>query len=343
MTTKEDAAVLGEDKAREIINRWSGTGFFRLRNMGDKIFVDQITTGVAYSIRLQTHYEQRQVRRANEPYLGGAVDDRGRAPDQWEVPVRQPKSFEERTETVPVPHTERVQMCSDCAGKGQIGCPRCLGQGKMPCPRCGGSGYVDQPVLEGGRDAQGNPSPQTRMVRRACSCSGGQVLCSECGGNRILRCSACAGSGKVKTFDQLVVRFQSAAQGEVLDVTPVPDNWLGRLSGEVLLDQRARLIETCDSLPEAAARKALELLGKSHEADERQTRIILQFLHVERLPLYEVQYKYAGGERKLWICGNEQAIYAPGAPRNRQRLVCVVAGAVLALAALIGLVVFLLR
>jgi hypothetical protein len=64
---------------------------------------------------------------------------------------------------------------------------------------------------------------------------------------------------------------------------------------------------------------------------------------VERLPLYEVQYKYAGVDRKLWICGNEQGIYAPRAPRNRQRLFWVIAGTALAVAALIGLGVFLLR
>jgi hypothetical protein len=169
------------------------------------------------------------------------------------------------------------------------------------------------------------------------------VVCSACGGNGILRCPGCAGSGQVKTFDQLVVRFQTAVQGEVLDVTPVPDNWLGRRSGEVLVDQKARRIENCESLPEAAARKTRELLEKSHQVDEQDTRIILQVVHVERLPLYEVRYKYAGVERQLWICGNEQDIHAPNAPRNRQRMFWVIAGIVLAIAALIGLVVFLLR
>jgi hypothetical protein len=343
MIQREATSVLGEEQAREILNRWGAAGFFRLKNLGDKIFIDQITSGVAYTIRLQTHYEQRKVRRATTPYLGGMVDDRGRPPDQWDVAIRQPVSFEERTEIVPIPHTERVQMCPDCAGQGRIRCPRCTGQGRMSCPWCGGRGFVEQTVMESGRDAQGNASAQPQMIRRQCSCSGGQVVCSECGGNGILRCPNCAGSGQVKTFDQLVVRFQTAAQAEVLDVTPVPDNWLGRLSGEVLIDQKAHRIEACESLPEAAAGKALELLNKSHEVDERQTHIIMQALHVERLPLYEVAYKYAGVERQLWVCGNEQDIYAPNAPRNRQRLFWVIAGTVLAIAALVGLVIFLLR
>src|SRR5262249_49533648 len=88
MTTNEGTPALGEEQAREIINHWGDGGFFRLKNMGDKIFVDQITCGVAYTIRLQTHYEQRQVRQVAKPYLGGSVDDRGQAPDRWEVPVK---------------------------------------------------------------------------------------------------------------------------------------------------------------------------------------------------------------------------------------------------------------
>jgi hypothetical protein len=202
---------------------------------------------------------------------------------------------------------------------------------------------VEQLVSEPGRDAQGSPFPQARTVRRPCTCSGGRVVCSECGGNRVLRCRGCAGSGQVKTFDQLLVRFQTAAQGEILDLTPVPDKWLGRFSGEVLFDQRARRIETCESLPEAVARKALELLGKSHEVDEQQTRVILQLMHVERLPLHEVRYTYAGAERRLWICGNEQGIYAPNAPRNRRRVFLVATAIVLATGALVGLAMFLLR
>jgi hypothetical protein len=139
------------------------------------------------------------------------------------------------------------------------------------------------------------------------------------------------------------VRFQAAAQSEVLDVMPVPDKWLGRFSGEVLIDQKARRIETCESLPEAVARKAMDLLSKSHEVDEQQTRVILQLLHVERLPLYEVRYTYAGVERRLWICGNEQGIHAPNAPRNRQRVFWVITAIVLAIAGLVGLAMFLLR
>ena len=168
------------------------------------------------------------------------------------------------------------------------------------------------------------------------------MTCTGCGGNGMVRCSSCAGSGQVKTYDQLVVRFLTAKEGEVIDVTPVPDKWLGGLHGEVLFDQKAPRIEGCDSVPESVARKAGELLSRSHDIDEKQDRILLQMLHIERIPLQEVKYTYAGVERQLWICGSEQALHAPKAPWNRGRLFGLIAGAAVAVAAVIGLVVFLL-
>jgi hypothetical protein len=341
MSNETTTPTLSEDEVREIVNRWGGAGFFRLRNMGDKIFIDEVTRGAAYTVRLQTHYEERRVHRASEPYYGGAVDNRGRAPGHWQVPVERPGPFEERTERVVVPHTERVEMCDGCGGEGRVACPGCGGQGRVTCPACGGMGFIEEQVLDPTSPSQGNAGPSIRTVRRGCRCSGGQVVCSGCGGNCVVRCSSCAGSGRVKTYDQVVVRFLTATQGEVLDVTPVPDPWLGRLSGEVLVDEKAPRLEGCPEVPDAVAQKANELLAASHDFDPKQSRLLLQLLHVERLPLHEVKYKYAGVERQLWICGAEQAVHAPGAPWNRQRLFGVIAGAVAAVALAVALLVFL--
>jgi hypothetical protein len=339
MSSEATTPALSEEQAREAINRWADAGFFRLRNMGDKIFIDQITPGAAYTLRLQTHLEQRKVRQGSEPYLGGSVDDRGRAPDPADVPVKRPGPFQERTQTLRVPHTERVQACGGCSGQGRVSCSSCLGQGRVTCPACGGAGFVEQQVVEPGQQDQA--APTARTVRRNCTCSGGQVTCSACAGNRLVVCSACAGSGQVKTFQQLVVRFHNTTHREVLDVTPVPDNWLGTLSGQVLFDRTDERIDECDSVPETVARKAKELLDRSHAVEQGHERILQQYLHVERIPLQEVRYKYAGVERQLWICGSRDDVYAPKAPWNRGRLFSLLAGVALAVAATIVLIVYL--
>lgn len=331
--------LLTEDAIAEIINQWAAKGFFRLRNMGDKIFYDRIERGVAYSVRLQTHYEHRIVQRVREPFHGGNVDDRGPAPPPWTIAVARPAPFEERTEVVRVPHTERVQRCPSCAGEGCVTCSACAGQGTTVCLWCHGRGYVTQQVMEPARGGSANGGMVARAIDRPCICSGGRVLCSICHGNRIVTCSTCAGSGSVKTFDQLVVRFQTASNGELIDVTPVPDKWLAEREGAILADERATRIDPLPPLPEAAAKKASELLAKVGEVDPSDYRIILQHLAVERIPLHAVRYRYAGKDLRLWICGNGQDVYAPKAPWNRSRFVGLILGSVAALAALVGLAI----
>lgn len=311
---------LTEDQARDLVNVWSTQGFFRLRNMGDKIFVTELLRGVAYTVHLQTQYERRTIRKAQTPFRGGPVDDRGRAPTPWEMSVRSPTSFEERTDIVPIPHTERVQVCPGCQGQRRVTCSTCLGTGQTRCGFCGGSGIVQSQVMEPARDHTGKPIMVPRMVQRPCHCGTGLIVCTTCQGSRFLTCPTCTGSGAVKTFDELVVRFQVAAKGELIDVTPVPDKWLAKRGGVAVLDVREPRIERWEKIPDAAEVKVQELIERSHAVDASEYRILLQHLQVECIPIQEVRYKYAGAEKQLWICGSDQAIYAPAAPWSRSRM-----------------------
>jgi hypothetical protein len=324
MTETVKIQPIGEDEAREVINRWSAAGYFRIRNFGDKIFVKEINATTSYNLRLRTHYEERALQRARRPFLGGPVDDRGRPPGMWEVPVRRPREFEERHEVLPLPHTERVQLCPACAGTGRVGCEFCQGSGQTPCPWCQGAGFVERPeIIAGGAGTQGGPTMRT--VRKPCSCNGGRVRCQSCAGNGQKTCSVCSGSGKVTTFEQVVVRFLSANKLNVVDDTPVPDDLVGKLSGEVVADEKSPRIDALPSLAPEIDAKGKAMLQLSHELDEDRAHILLQHLHVERVPIHEIRYLYAGVDRQLWICGNEHHVYAPGAPWHRGRLAILVA------------------
>jgi hypothetical protein len=234
-----------------------------------------------------------------------------------------------------VPGTERVQMCGSCAGQGRVTCSQCNGQGQSTCPRCGGRGIIEQTIMEpGGRDAQGQVTMVPRMIQHRCSCAGGLIRCPSCLGNGMQTCSRCNGSGKTKSFEQLIVRFQAATQGEILDVTPVPDKWLGTLNGDAVIDLKDPQINSPQPITPEVDAKVKELLAQSHAIDTGEARILLQTLRVERIPLVEVDYKYAGVERKLWICGQQQEVYAPKSPWRRQRVLMVTLGGVLFVAAI---------
>lgn len=335
LPTDHPFPAIAENEACDLINQWSAKGFFRLRNMGDKVFITDIIRGVAYTAHLQTQYERRTVRQSVTPYRGEALDDRGRAPAPWEIDVNQPRTFEERTDIVPIPHTDRVQICHQCHGQRQVTCSSCMGTGQIRCDFCGGRGIIQSQVMETARDASGNVVNVPRLIQRPCHCGNGRIVCTTCQGSRVLVCPTCTGTGALRTFDELVVRFQVAAQGELVDVTPVPDPWLAKRAGEVLVDSRQPQIDDVANLPEAARTKAKQLLDRSHDVDTREFRILLQHLRVERIPIHEVGYTYAGEEKKLWICGTDRAVHAPAAPWNRARMYALFAAIAIPVAGLL--------
>ncbi|MGD9644739.1 MAG: hypothetical protein AB7U73_03445 [Pirellulales bacterium] len=332
-----------EQQVRELLNRWGTKGFFRLKYMGEKIFIDRIAPGQAYLVELRTHYEDRSLRQAEEPYHGGPVDDYHATPELWDVPVQRAADFEERTERVVVPGTERVELCGGCAGNGRVVCPHCHGQGSRVCPRCQGTGMIEHRTVSASPPGRhDNPMSAPRVIRRRCNCIGGRVRCSSCGGNGVQTCHRCRGSGRTKTFQELVAKFLVVDERQVLDATPVADKALGKLSGDCLLELNEPRVAAHWPITPAVDECVAQELAKSQAVDERQRRVLRQYLRVVRIPQTEVQYTYAGVERQLWICGHEQQVYAPGAPWQRERYWLLVGGIVAAVAAVVGVVAYLL-
>lgn len=333
-----DRAVAPQESlVREILNRWGNSGFFRLKFMGEKIFINGISPGKAHVVELSTQYEDRTIQPAEVPYLGGPVDDRSHTPELWDIRVPAVREFEQRVEKVVVPGTERVQMCGGCAGNGRVVCVRCNGQGSSLCPHCHGSGWIEQAVsMPGPPNSRHHGGPATRVVRRHCACGTGQVRCSACAGNGVQTCARCEGSGRTKNYQELVARFHVVKQVKVLDDTPVADKVVGGLSGDTVLDVRRREIDQVEKIEPEVDTCVSTLLGESHAIDTRQQRILLQDLHVKEIPQLEVEYMYAGVDRRLWICGDEQRVHAPGAPWHRGRYWLLVGSAIAAAAAAIA-------
>jgi hypothetical protein len=316
---------LPEDQAREAINRWS-QGFFRIRYLGDKIFIDKIVPAYSYTVRLRTQYEERTVAPVSVPYHGQPLDDRGVPPDPWDIPVPRPNDFEERTEILAVPHTDRVSLCPQCAGVGHIACSRCHASGQVTCPHCGGRGIQDSMQPRSAQDAAGKPTTQMVSVRTDCvHCFHGQVTCSACSGNGRVTCPSCEGTGNVRTFDQLTVQFRNATQLELLDPTDVPDELLSETKGDAIFSKRAARIEDPPGMPAHVESASRTILQKSHTFDQRDTRLLFQDLVVERIAVHEVVYTYAGVERRLWIYADGQ-VHAPDAPWRRDRLFYILGG-----------------
>ncbi|CAE7633740.1 Ssuh2, partial [Symbiodinium pilosum] len=73
-----------------------------------------------------------------EPYKGGQVDREGTPPSIWDMKVAKPTHFEAATKRYKVPHTECVDQCEKCTGKGEVSCEKCEGWGWWWCKSCNG-------------------------------------------------------------------------------------------------------------------------------------------------------------------------------------------------------------
>lgn len=318
---------------RYLINQWSGRGFFRVRRFGDRMAELEVTPRRTYTIRVQTQYEERTVAPASAPYSGGPIDDRGTPPDPWDVPCERPRDFKNHTYEQPLPHTDEVRTCRRCGGAGSVGCTNCQGSGQTPCMWCNGLGYRTRTVFVPARDPVGNPTTRSEMVREPCTCIGGRVTCNFCHGRGTQGCGDCAGSGKIRTFQLLTIRFECPTLEDVLHATKVPEKLLSAAPGEVLVEERAELVERCPPVEPEVERRAAALLERSRPADPRTRRIHFQRIHVKRVQVQEVQYLYRGSQRRLWIYGDDQRIYAPGLPWPWGKLLLILTGVA-------GLIVF---
>jgi hypothetical protein len=343
MPPDQTPAALEHADARYLINQWSAQGFFRVRGLGGKISVEEVVPCASYTIQLKSQYEDRSVSEQTVPFTGGPLDDHGHRPDPWSMPVSAPTDFQDRTEAIPLPHTEHVRTCPACAGKTRVTCSGCGGFGKVNCPHCNGSGFRTRTETRTTHNAQGMPVTETVNVREACTCFHGKVPCGSCGGAGTVVCGQCQGHGRIKTFEQLDVHFRVENQTEAVHETRMPDALLKQTHGKVLCDERGTPTVPPPTLDGAVDGRVAQLLERAKAAGHSHSRLLFQHLHIEHVPIQEVRYRYRKSPpRCLWIYGDDQRIHAPGAPQPWGKLAAIILGGLLAVAAVIALLVGLL-
>jgi hypothetical protein len=329
--------ALSSADARHLINQWSAKGFFRVRGLGGKIAVEDVVPCSSYTIRLKSEFEDRSVSEQTVPFEGGPIDSHGRPPGPWDLPARRPTEFEDRTEVIPIPHTEHVRPCARCDSMGRVTCGTCQGFGKVNCSFCNGTGFRTRTEMRSERDQFGNQVMKPVQLRDNCTCFGGKVGCGTCGGQGTVVCGDCRGHGRVKTFEQVTVHFRVDSQSEVIHETRIPDSLLSQVGGEVLVDDRGTPAVKAPRVESRVDNHAAKLLQQSQSAPESKTRLLFQLLHIEYVPVQEIRYRYRNSPVKcLWIYGIDQRIHAPGAPRPWGKLAAIVLGCALAVGAVIA-------
>ncbi|HEY1013135.1 MAG TPA: protein kinase [Herpetosiphonaceae bacterium] len=262
---------------RQLLNGWSGENLLRRRNLGNAIVPDQVVSYNFYIYELRAYYETRTAAQPREkPYQGSRLSDRHAPPGVWQIPLPDPHPFDEiRPQEMVVPHSERVEMCVYCGGKGDINCQRCHGRGLVEERRA-----VTNP--DGTRDK--------RVVTEDCPA---------CEGEGQSDCQRCKGGGQVLTEDVFLWSRWGKIWDNTDDESGLPLNTIRARAEQVysavidVRDQRWHAIAPLHELLEAA----------EHVDEEEQTRLLHAELTIKGTPITEIDYTEKQASRTIYLAG----------------------------------------
>lgn len=331
------------DDALRALEAHVRTRWLLRQGIARRLRVESFEPTGAFDVVFASWVEERGTARAERPYRGGAVDgpERGAAPDPWAVELARPPVWTAERRELPLPHTEEVRECGDCGGDGRVRCSSCGGDGRVACSWCGGSGSVTRTRTVTSTDANGHTTTSTESYSESCSCIGGTVTCSSCGGDGRVTCGSCEGEGRLVHFVRLDVVWRQHVTRQVLEKTDLPDNLVPKARGVAVVDEEAPRVEAAAGgagpgpyregggrvNPEVNAAANELIAGHVFPAAVRPHR---QRLLVRAVPVYEARYAWRDGGRRFWVFGTDRKVHAPEFPVSVGRIGLLVA-AVLAL------------
>lgn len=243
---QKSVQVLEEQEIRELLIDRVGHHFCWGGQPARSWSIQKIEDCNSYSGTLETFIEERDVIDEVEPYAGGTVDekDSGRALTAWEVDMKAefPLLFVSRKEArKTLPHSEVVERCQDCSGRGELPCPTCnpnaesgrftAGQTTL-CPACRGRGLI---AHMDGSDTNCK------------TCKGeGKIPCAVCGSRGLIKCERCRGEGALLHRKILVVRWRTLLNKRVSatkNAASVPDEVFHRAKGVSLYQSQSHNCE----------------------------------------------------------------------------------------------------
>jgi hypothetical protein len=191
---------------------------------------------------LDTFIEERETLKETESYLGGNIDGRDNGPELgvWELDLKSqfPLLFTSHKESrAKIPHSETIEKCSACAGRGDLVCPTCNAdqepgfykENQMnECPACNGRGLIAH------RDGS-----DTICVK----CNGkGKIPCATCASRGLIKCETCHGSGSLLSRNVAIVRWKTLSTRKVSATSgaaSVPDEVFHQAKGVQLCNTQA--------------------------------------------------------------------------------------------------------
>ncbi|KNA06605.1 hypothetical protein SOVF_179440 [Spinacia oleracea] len=191
---------------------------------------------------LDTFVEEREVVNERIPYRGENIKGKNSGPELgvWELDLRSqfPVLFTPEKETkIKVPHSEAIEKCPGCDGRGDTPCPTCNANQEpgyykenqmTPCPSCHGRGLIAH------RDGSDTICLQ---------CNGkGNIPCATCSSRGLIKCNICQGGGSLLARNIATIKWKTLSTRKVSatkGAASVPDDVFHRAKGEQLCNMQA--------------------------------------------------------------------------------------------------------
>ncbi|GLT37555.1 hypothetical protein SLA2020_118660 [Shorea laevis] len=261
---------------------------------------------------LETFIEEREVIKETEPYLGGSIDRNSNRPELgiWELDLRSqfPILFVPHKEIhVKVPHSETVEKCSGCAGRGDIVCASCNADQEpgfykenqmSECPICHGRGLIAH------RDGSDT------ICKR---CDGkGKIPCATCGSRGLIKCETCNGSGSLLTRKVAIVRWKTFSTRKVSATSgaaSVPDEVYHRAKGVQLCNTQAYLCTPAFFADSYFLNKFSSEVIAERASVPTTARVICERHTISVVPVTRVTMSHRGRSFSFYIIGFSREVY----------------------------------
>lgn len=261
---------------------------------------------------LDTFIEEREIIKETEPYPGGSIDGKDKGPELgiWELDLRSQFPFlfvPYREVREKIPHSEVIEKCSGCAGRGGIVCATCNADGEpghykenqvTQCPSCYGRGLI---AHKDGSD--------TLCVK----CNGkGKLPCATCGSRGLLNCETCNGSGSLLARNVAIIKWKTLSTRKVSatkGAASVPDEVFHRSKGVQLCNTQAHQCTPAffaDSF-------FLNMFSSEVIADRAQVpataKVICERHTISVVPVTRVTMSHRRQSFSFYIVGNGREVY----------------------------------
>lgn len=313
----QSVQVLEEEEIRELLIDHVGRHCCWGRSPARTWKIQKIEDCNSYIGTLETFIEERDVVDDVEPYAGGVVDgkDGGRMLGAWEVDMKGefPLLFVSRKEArTKLPHSEFVDKCQGCSGRGELPCPKCnpnpeAGQyiaGQMStCSQCRGRGLIAH--LDGSDTICKN-------------CKGeGKLPCTSCGSRGLIKCGNCRGEGALLHRKILVVRWRTILHKRVSatkNASSVPDDVFHKAKGAQLYQSQSYQCERAEFPRSPGLTKFSESIIAERVPIPPAARVISERHQISLVPVTRVVMGKGKRSFMFYIIGLSREIYLKDYP-----------------------------